>query len=350
MKLKEPLRSAAISTGPDTHLDHLSVICDLMEIPLLATDPKIALISQEYYPQIETHYISLGEITLDYLATHFDVIYECGKFWTLELLPLLELLYKKRMRIVFCPHGNSDKEYFLNSPVKQDIALVYGKQMKDLVKKTDARALVETGNLRLSFYQKHKEHFDLLAEKKVFSHFEGEKPLILYAPTWDTKESPSSFFNSVSALIEDLGADYHLLIKLHPLLEENQPALFYYLLAKYEERKNLLFLKEFPPIYPLLQRSSIYIGDYSSIGYDFLFYDKPLYFLNPAKKDKTLLQHCGIVIEKSENIKKMIESTLEMNQLQFSERRKKTYEYAFGIKIDAEKVKEKIKKRLYSEK
>lgn len=350
MKLKKLSRAAAISTGPDTHLDHLSVICDLMDVPLIVTDPQNAIIAKEYYPQIETDYVPFEELTLDYLASHLDVIYECGKFWTLELLPLFELLYQKKMRIVFCPHGNSDKGHTSDLPqlpLGEDISLVYGKQMKDRLKKTSAGRFVETGNLRLNFYQKHKNHFDLLAEKKVFSKFQGEKPIILYAPTWHTDESPTSFFHSVSALIEDLSPDYHLLIKLHPLLEENQPALFYHLLGKYEGQKNLLFLKEFPPIYPLLERSSIYIGDYSSIGYDFLIYDKPLYFLNPAKKDKTLLQNCGIIIEQLGNVKKMIDSTLEMNQIKFREMRKKTYRDAFGIKIHPEKVKENIEKRLY---
>lgn len=352
-KLKRPLCAAAISTGPDTHLDHLSVICDLMDVPLIVTEPQNRAIAEEYYPQIKTTYIPFEELTLEYLASHLDVIYECGKFWTVELLPQIELLYQKKIRMVFCPHGNSDKGHssnLLQASAPQDISLVYGKQMKERLKNTSAGSLVETGNLRLSFYQKHKDHFDRLAEKKVFSQFHGERPLVLYAPTWDTEESPSSFFSSVSSLIEDLSPDYRLLIKLHPLLEENQPALFYHLLGKYEDRKNLLFLKEFPPVYPLLEHSSIYIGDYSSIGYDFLYYDKPLYFLNPAKKDKTLLQHCGIAIEKTENVKKIIESTLEMNQKQFCKIRKKTYRHAFGSNVALEKVKENIEKRLYLDK
>lgn len=346
-------RSAAISTGPSTHLDHLAIITEMMGIPLIIPDFATSELCKEFYPKIDSFYIPYDELTLDYLAENFDVIYECGKFWTVELLPLFEQFYKKKMRLVFCPHGNSDKGHSLNLseiPLIQDISLVYGSQMKDQLKKTGAlkhtRHLVETGNLRYLFYQKHKAHFDQLAEQKVFSHFNSSLPLILYAPTWNTRESPTSFFSSVAALIEELTPSYRLLIKLHPLLEENEPALYHRLIGKYEGLENLLFLTDFPPIYPLLEKTDLYIGDYSSIGYDFLLYDRPLYFI--THKEKTLLQQCGMTIEKPENIRKILDETVEKNRSALSEKRKKLYRYAFGENRDGEKVKMEIEKRLYS--
>lgn len=324
----------------------------MMDIPIIIPDLGSYEICQRYYPQIESHYVPFDELTLEYLAANFDVLYECGKFWTLELLPLFKLLYQKKMRIVFCPHGNSDKGHSLDLshiPLDQDIALIYGSHMKELLQKTKAlshiKHLVETGNLRFSFYQAHKAHFDQLAQTEVFSHFERSKKIILYAPTWHTKESPTSFFSNVGSLIEDLAPHYNLLIKLHPLLEENDPALYYRLLGKYESYKNVLFLKDFPPIYPLLDKTDIYIGDYSSIGYDFLHYDRPLYFI--AGKENTLLQQCGITLEKAENMQQVLKDTLERNQNSLSKARKQTYAYAFGNSRGLDKVKQELEKRLY---
>lgn len=334
----EKLRSVAISTGPYTHLDHLGVVSYLMEIPLIVTDPTTYDLAKKFYPQLETLYIPVGELSLDYMAANFDVIYQCGKFWALELLPLFQLFYQKKMRLVFCPHGNSDKEHF-DLPLGYDVALIYGNQMEDQ-SKNQTNLSVKTGNLRFCFYQKYKEHFDCLAEELVFSHFDGSKPVVLYAPTWDTKESPTSFFEYTASLIEQLKDNYHLIIKPHPLLEENNPAHFYYLVSKYENQKNLLFLKDFPAIYPLLDKAAVYIGDYSSIGYDFLTYDRPLFFLN--SKGKTQLKKCGITIEKIEEIKEFLEA-----KDCFSEIRKETYKYAFGEKTDLESIKEEIERRLH---
>jgi hypothetical protein len=346
----ESLRSVAISTGPYTHLDQLGVIAHLMGIPLIVTEPETYEIAKKFYPQIEVIYIPIGDLSLDYLATHFDVIYQCGKFWALELLPLFQLLYQKRMRLVFVPHGNSDKGHSLDLsqfPLGHDIALIYGNQMEDQLKKTgeanQTQYFVKTGNLRLCFYHKYKDHFDRFANQLVFSHFNHSKPVILYAPTWDTKESPTSFFECTSHLIEQLKENYHLIIKPHPLLEENHPAHFHYLISKYENKTNVLFLKDFPAIYPLLEKTSIYIGDYSSIGYDFLSYDRPLYFLNT--KGETLLQKCGVLIEKIEGIKKILKKKDQLSNL-----RQETYRYAFGEKPNLESVKENIERRLHSQK
>ncbi len=305
-----------------------------MDIPLIVTELSTYEMAQEFYPQFQLIYRPLSELTLDYLASHFDLIYQCGKFWALELLPLFQFFYQKKMRLVFCPHGNSDKEAIVAQiPLGYDCALAYGDQMHRRLKKTGARHLIKTGNLRLAFYQKNKAHLDHLAETKVFSHFDGTKPIALYAPTWDTEKSPTSFFDSTALLVEKLMPRFHLLIKPHPLLEENRPAHFHRLISHYENKKGVFVLKDFPAIYPLLERTDIYIGDYSSIGYDFLYYDRPLYFL--PSKEQTALRRCGASIEKIEQ------------RDRFSKARKKTYKEAFGEGFNLKSVKKEIEKRLY---
>ena len=99
----------------------------------------------------------------------------------------------------------------------------------------------------------------------------------------------------------------------------------------------LIFLKDFPLVYPLLAHTDIYLGDMSSIGYDFLPFNKPMFFLNKQKRDpKTdrglYLFRCGVDIKPDAYplIYKFIETRLEDDQENFSAIRKEVYDYTFG--------------------
>jgi hypothetical protein len=338
-------RCAALSTGPYTHLDHLGPLCAALEIPLIVTEEHTYRLAQKFYPQIET--VLKEELPLDFLASSFDTLFGCGKFWALELLPLFELLYGKKMHLVFCPHGNSDKGHSVCTPVPQDIALAYGQQMIDQWKKTGAQidTIITTGNIRYPFYRKHRHFYDEIAEKEVFSRLSPHKRTILYAPTWQDQENTSSFLKDCELLIEQLSSTYNLIVKLHPLLEERHPAETCHILTKYEDKQDVVLLTEFPPVYPLLARADLYLGDYSSIGYDFLAFDKPLFFLNPG--DQSLFLHrCGMEIPRKEmtSLSAFIAEHLEYNQNHYSEARKQTYFYAFGKEKEEQEIKNPILK------
>lgn len=328
---------AAISTGPNTHLDHLVPICALMKIPLFVTEESQVELCQLFYPSIQVHYLSLSELQIGFFA-EFDAIFYCGKFWALELQPLIELLYKKSPRFIFCPHGNSDKEIELSQVVFQDIALLYGKQMRNLMKKG---TVLEMGNLRCAYYFHNRQHLDQLAEQQIFHRIDAEKKTILYAPTWETKANPSSFFQSTEALISELAKEHNLLIKLHPLLSETHPGYYWYILEKYQEHSSAFFIHDFPAIYPILQRTDLYIGDHSSIGYDFLFYDRPMFFLPTGQT--AFLHRCGeqYQLEKIRG---------ENRQEKLSKIRKRTYAYAFNTKIDPHGLRSELLTTLHVQK
>lgn len=283
----------AISTGPETHLDHLAPLCALWEIPLIVTNENHFELGKKFYPMVDIRYVPFSELTLEAIA-YFDTIVTCGKFWAMELKPMLKLLYQKELRFVFVPHGFSDKEELLNMPVDQDIHLTYK----------------ELGNLRYEFYHQHKAHFDQLAAE----FFDTEKKSILYAPTWETTATSTSFFESTGSIIDALATKYNLLIKLHPLLEDNDPARFHRIIGKYESKAR--FILNFPAVYPLLEKSAIYLGDFSSVGYDFLTYNRPMFFLKQGGR----LCECG------EPFKGSIESVQE----HLSPIREKTYSATFG--------------------
>lgn len=314
-------KCAAISTGPLTHLDHLAPLCYLLNAPLIVTDSKHYELGKKFYPMVDLQYIAFEDLSLEYLAKAFDQIIGCGKFWAMELKPLLEMLYNKKMRFIFSPHGNSDKESFLDQVADQDIDLVYGPQMARMRK----GHAVEMGNIRRWFYEEHKIFFDAITSSGVFHRCDPNKKTILYAPTWETKATTSSFFHSVGPLIEELGKEYNLLIKLHPLLEENNPALFYKLLGKYEEEAH--FVLDFPLIYPLLEKSSIYIGDFSSIGYDFLYYNRPMFFIQAQGR----LAQCGEPY--------LGRQCLDNEQIELSKIKRELYLDAFGEIFNGGKIK-----------
>jgi len=327
-------RLVAIVTGPDTYLDHLAPICYCLQMPLIVTEEKTYQSAKTFYPQIEVIYKELNELSLEYIAHNFDAIFESGKFFASELKPFLSLMYQKQVRFVFCPHGNSDKGHSMQTRNFQDISLVYGDHMLDLLKQTKAfiegQEIVRTGNYRLPFYLKYKNFYNELASQILDPVLDSSKKTILYAPTWQDGENPSSFFSSTDILIEQLSKKYNLIIKLHPFLEQFHPAHTYYILAKYKEREGVFFLENFPCIYPLLDRVDLYIGDYSSIGYDFLFFDRPLYFLPGEKKSFSLLHECGMEISLKEDILSFIEKTGKENKEGKRLQRHKTYHYAFG--------------------
>ena len=75
----------------------------------------------------------------------------------------------------------------------------------------------------------------------------------------------------------------------------------------------------------------------SSIGYDFLAFDRPLFFLNQNARDPLTdpglyLFRCGIEIKKKtiDKIYKSIDDFFQFELRPFSEVRKDVYSYAFG--------------------
>jgi hypothetical protein len=344
------MRFAALSMGPDTHLDHLGVLASLFDIPLIVTDQKVYKLAKRFYPPQILEFKDPLELSLEYLADHYDILLGCGKFWALELLPLFETLYNKKMRLVFCPHGNSDKGYSFDGKkfkAPQDISLYYGPHMLELMQKnktiSQIGSLIRTGNYRFPFYLRHRTFFDELVSVHVFDHLDKTKMNILYAPTWNDGENVSSFFGICDDLINQLSPEYNLVIKLHPLLEEYHPAQTYYHIAKYEKYPSVLFLREFPLIYPLLNRCDIYLGDFSSIGYDFLVFDKPLYFFSDSSSQHSLLHRCGMIVPcPRHSLLSWLNHTLKENQLQFSHARRQTYAYAFGEERSMNEVKQEI--------
>jgi hypothetical protein len=171
--------------------------------------------------------------------------------------------------------------------------------------------------------------------------------------------------------LQQVPSDYNLIVKPHPQLLQVDPARFWAILGKYEKKPNVLFLLDFPLIYPLLSISDLYLGDLSSIGYDFLAFNldpavqddkavqdfagsrfnRPMFFLNHQKRtyppDRgVFLFQCGTVIEPEEYpfLFQKIEQSLPSDKKLFAAKRQEIYTYTFGENRSFSEIKKQLKR------
>lgn len=342
------------------HLDHIAPLCKLLDIPLIVTEEEIAALAKPFYPDIEIIYADYLTIA-EFLVSHFDVIfYSMPRDLFDEVFFFAQKMLQKKVHTVWCPHGNSDKGrgiFFMEALRKEEMALVYGKQMIEFLQQKNAfdqlKAHVIVGNYRYELYEKEKEFYDHLAQREIARRLLPAKRTILYAPTWHDYERSGSFFNAMPSLAENIPSDVNLLVKLHPNMFYAQDPMVEELIERYRSHPRILFITDFPLIYPLLNLADVYVGDMSSIGYDFLAFDRPMFFLNENARDSTqdlglYLFRCGIEIKKEDypQINSTIDHFFHFELRPFSPIRKDVYAYTFGHRKSPETVKQEIEHAL----
>ncbi len=285
-------------------LDHLAPFCALLKWPLILCESSLADLARSHYPDLEIMEIPLWDLKLP------ETIVTC------DTQPLLRAAFPgQKTQSLWLPHGNSDKGW--NAPffeaIREDkAALVYGQKMVDfMAEKNVFPQTIRIGNFRWEYFLKTKPQIQLPKGKNF-----------LYAPTWDDSDNNGSFWQAFPLLAKRLPTDCNLLIKLHPnTVRKFEPELEI-LTGRYARQKNIYFLPEIPTIYPLLSQCDAYIGDMSSVGYDFLKFDKPLYFLNA--NPVLPLHKCGAAIDAK---------TFNFSLADpFSSKRQELYAYTFDLK------------------
>jgi hypothetical protein len=273
-----------------------------------------------------------------------------------EIFFFAQKMLQKRIHAIWCPHGNSDKGasiFYMEALKKEEAALLYGKQMIDFLQRKGVydqlKGHVITGNLRYQFYLDHRAFYDPIATREILHKLPKATKTLLYTPTWQDYEASSSFFDAAHPLIETLPSTHNLIVKLHPNLILQEEFKVQEIMETYAHKKNLLFLIDFTPIYPLLNLVDVYIGDMSSIGYDFLTFNKPLFFLNQHARQESnfsspYLFRCGIEIPKENygTIHQIISNYFHYELRDFSKIRQEVYTYAFGHPRPLETLKKEI--------
>jgi CDP-glycerol glycerophosphotransferase (TagB/SpsB family) len=237
---------------------------------------------------------------------------------------------------------------------KEEVALVYGPRMIDFMKEkgvfNNLKAHVVTGNYRHQFYLEHQAFYDQLVANEILRRLPPAEKTLLYAPTWQDREKSSSFYAALPFLIKTLPESWNLIVKPHPNLRLQDEFSFERLLESYRDHPRVLFLDDFPPIYPLLNAVDIYIGDYSSIGYDFLTFQRPLFFLNqreqdPEKDPGLYLYRCGTCIAPSDypQIYQKIADFESFELRDFAKIQAQVYDQTFGPSKNLAQLREEIK-------
>lgn len=244
-------RLAALLDGHHYQLvDHLAPLCNLLDMPLIIESPQIKSHVDQYYPNVTCHLLDPIDLSLAFLEENFDILFTSLYYAATSLQDRLS----RNLLFIFCPHGNSDKSMDIFLP--QSHTLIYGPQMASRMPPHLQTLLI--GNYRRHYFETNQKPFS------------KTKTRILFAPSWETPD-----FSLYEKLITSCPSDFELIVKPHAITEKRHFAHATSLAEKYPEN----FLIEMPAIYPLLASCDYYVGDRSSIGYDFLAFNRPLFFL-----------------------------------------------------------------------
>ena len=320
------MRALALNTGSDFHLlDHIAPLADLLGISLVTTEEKNFKLAKAFYPKTHVQYIPDLEFRFKELSESYDVLIEC-KYWKPHLKKLFLDLYQKEITLVFCPHGQSDKGFGfpLLAPYEdQDAVLIYGHLMEEMLSSLNIKPkkTVLVGNYRKKFYETKKSFYDEALRKEI--QLDSSKRTVLYAPTWKDADEKGSFLEYGLRVIKEVPVDWNLILKIHPLLEERNPVEYFQVIRHLEKKRNAFLLDAFPPVYPVLNIADVYLGDFSSVGYDFLSFGRPLFFL--PTESPTRIYSCGKMLDPPKNIYTQLEN-LDV----FQEEQKKLYLHAFS--------------------
>lgn len=279
-------KAAGFLYGLDLHhLDHLAPLCSLLSIPLIFTNEIAFAVAKEFYPKLKIELYSAVTFS-ESILLNYDVLFTCLPKELIDPLFFFDehKLHKKLLSI-WLPHGNSDKDN-LSALKNEKIILTYGKQMLDTLARNNVLSklfqYIVLGNFRAHFFETETPFYETLLRKKL--SFPNQNKTLLYAPTWNS----SNCEEDLPRLLQALPSSYNLFVKLHPnTLTKN----FHLpLRIKYEDAPNIKFVDEIPTIFPLLTKTDLLITDLSSIAYDFLHFDRPLFFLT---KTKAPIHHTG---------------------------------------------------------
>ena len=337
------------------YLDHIVPLCSLLDIPVVVTEQTFAEQIKKYYKNVD---VILHENYLTYcqfLVNNYKIIFSCQLLYSDLVSMALLKMNSNDFTIIWLPHGNSDKghESEIFKPLEQEqVALVYGNKMLDAFKKQNVynkiKNRIKIGNFRQHYYQSHKPFYDEIINREIKNKLAPNNKNILYAPTWEDYENNGSYNDAISTLLENLPDDFNLIVKPHHNTYLKFNANMIRLHGKYENHPNVLFIKDFPTIYPLLDFVDIYLGDMSSVGYDFLTFNKPMFFLNTNTRDSEkdpglFLYRCGTEIKPSQyaNIYNIIREKIKTDDT-FTPIREEISKYTFGELPDFENLKKEI--------
>jgi hypothetical protein len=352
--MNSKIKACVIHYRDHTHLlDHLAPIADLFEIPIYIEDEEQYQLLKKYYPFVQAKYCEPSTIGNPfYFYSNYQIVFGGILTNPVEKDEYNLLQKPKKFLRVYTPHGNSDKghvgvwmEYFAG----EQAVMLYGNRIINFLKLKKAYDSIShkilMGNLRLHFFEKYRLFFMKMVETEVFSKIDPKKKTLLYCPSClDFFEQSTTFFDVYENILEKLQNKFNVIVKFHPNLYRQYPGQIIWLTGQF---KNITFLENYPYVYPILEKADIYLGDFSSVNYDFLYFNRPMFFIHHNKFEKNspsrFISNCGfdVPIDAYDHIDEFIENHLPQDK-QFHEKRKKVYLDTFDPGVKPEKIKENI--------
>lgn len=355
-----PATYAALNPmGFPHYTDHLGAVAFVMDMPLVFTDINHYEQCLRLYPNIKAELHDWDAFTAHSIVNSYSAVFVSDMWDATQRAHKFkqhEITLGKHLTVVHCPHGFSDKGFWFKQCVEQEVTLVYGQNMLDLIARQKPHKVLQNyvvvGNLRYAYYKQHRDRLDRLVQEDVFNRFARKQPTFLYAPTWRDSESSTTFFDAAETLLSQLPDEYNLIVKLHPNLEHDHDHMVHVfdIISRYEEKPNIVILSEYPLIYPLAQACEAYIGDRSAVGYDFLPFNKPLFFISPEgiKQKEEHLFNCGTIIkpQQSTPLFSQIEQALISDKETYGAARKELCQYTFAAERPIGTIRQEIAKAI----
>ncbi len=215
-------------------------------------------------------------------------------------------------------HGMSDKPFTYERDFSDYVqCLCVGQRQVDRLLKTPCN---QTMRWQLIGYPK----FDQMPTTDAL--FQNHKQTIIYCPTW-RKENISSIeiFLEHPTVMAELALDYNLIVKPHPNIF-NPDREFYdqSIVDRLEQIQQVANVKLIRSgnVMPWYAQADLFVGDISAAGYEWLYFNKPMVFLNPQPgklqvsqdiEAMTYLWQCGPVCDDMRGLKALVDHSLAID-------------------------------------
>ena len=220
------------------------------------------------------------------------------------------------VRAVQVFHGLSDKPFTYGRDFRDyALCLCAGRRQLD-------RLLANPANWGMRWTLIGYPKFDNFA--RVRRAAPGERKRVIYCPTW-SKGGLSSLHRFLAAphVAEAIAEDFELWIKPHPnTLNPRRPYFDPEVVAGLKELAGVpgIRILRSGNVMPWFSGADIYVGDVSATGYEWLYFNRPMVFLNPKPgklfacdrvTSHTYLWQAGHVCDDPENLRRVIQAALD---------------------------------------
>jgi CDP-glycerol glycerophosphotransferase (TagB/SpsB family) len=214
-------------------------------------------------------------------------------------------------------HGMSDKPFTYERDFRgYDLCLCAGQRQAD-------RLLAHEHNRRVAWAKVGYPKFDAMAAAVASPSAAGGRAAIIYCPTW-RKGGISSIerFLDHPEVVAELARHHDLIVKPHPnILNPARPFYDASVVERLQRLERLpgVTLVRSGNVMPWQARAALFVGDVSAAGYEWLYFDRPMVFLNPRPGELrpspdvralTYLWQCGPVCDDVRDLPRTVDAAL----------------------------------------